>query len=100
MLAWASATAVGGPERQNTLTRLGGLPEFQVDMRRRLILMSYALTYMTKDLKSAYVLWSNEPFPPGSTRDDIGELHADLALVDEWVMSMSSPTSSTAPLSP
>jgi len=50
--------------------------------------MTYALTYMTNDLESAYVLWSNEPFPLGSTRDDIDELHAELATVDEWVMSM------------
>ena len=25
------------------------------------------------------------PFPPGSHRDDVDELHADLALVDTWV---------------
>ena len=34
---------------------------------------------------SAYASWRAEPFPPGSTRDDLDELHADLALIDTWV---------------
>lgn len=34
---------------------------------------------------TAYALWRSEPFPSGSTRDDLDELHADLALVDVWV---------------
>lgn len=33
----------------------------------------------------AYALWRSEPFPSGSPRDDLDELHADLALVDVWV---------------
>jgi hypothetical protein len=36
----------------------------------------------------AYVQWSNEPFPLGSARDDIDELHADLVTVDLWVTNM------------
>ena len=34
---------------------------------------------------SAYAMWRAEPFPPGSTCDDLDELHADLALIDTWV---------------
>jgi hypothetical protein len=32
-----------------------------------------------------YTRWREAPFPPGSHRDDLDELHADLALVDTWV---------------
>jgi hypothetical protein len=39
-------------------------------------------------LLDAYRRWSDEPFPPGSIRDDIDELHADLATVDHWVADM------------
>jgi hypothetical protein len=33
-----------------------------------------------------YRRWRGVPFPHGSHRDDIDELHADLALVDTWVV--------------
>ena len=32
-----------------------------------------------------YRRWRGVPFPHGSHRDDVDELHADLALVDTWV---------------
>jgi hypothetical protein len=33
-----------------------------------------------------YRRWRGVPFPPGSHRDDVDELHADLALVDTWIV--------------
>ena len=36
---------------------------------------------------SAYVAWSNAPFPTGSDRDDLADLHGDLHLIEEWVLS-------------
>jgi hypothetical protein len=35
--------------------------------------------------EQAYAKWRALPFPPGSTHDDIDELHADLVLIDDWV---------------
>ncbi len=39
-------------------------------------------------LIDAYTRWSNEPCPPGSSRDDIDLLHAELATVDLWLADM------------
>jgi hypothetical protein len=35
--------------------------------------------------QEAYAAWRLQPFPSGSTNDEIDELHADLALVDSCV---------------
>jgi hypothetical protein len=43
---------------------------------------------MAKQLEGAYAHWRDEPLPPGSSRDDIDELHADLVTVDLWVADM------------
>jgi len=37
------------------------------------------------DFEDAYASWRGTPFPPGSTRDSLDELHADLALADAWI---------------
>jgi hypothetical protein len=37
------------------------------------------------DFEGAYSKWRNQRFPLGSSDDALGELHADLALVDTWV---------------
>jgi hypothetical protein len=36
-------------------------------------------------LQEAYAAWRTEPFPHGGSHDELGELHADLALADTWV---------------
>lgn len=43
---------------------------------------------MSDRLIAAYSAWRNEAFPAGSTRDDVDELHAELATIDEWVAGM------------
>jgi len=39
-------------------------------------------------LIAAYLLWRNESFPPGSSRDDVDELHAEIATIEEWVAAL------------
>jgi hypothetical protein len=36
-------------------------------------------------LEDAYAAWRGAPFPPGSTDDEVDEIHADLVLADTWV---------------
>jgi hypothetical protein len=40
---------------------------------------------MTDRLLMAYSDWRNATFPPGSSRDDVDEAHAELATLDYWV---------------
>jgi hypothetical protein len=40
------------------------------------------------EFDAAYGAWSNAPFPSGSSRDDLGDLHGDLHLLEEWVLSV------------
>jgi hypothetical protein len=37
------------------------------------------------DFQDAYESWKNQPFPSGSSWDELDEVHADLALADTWV---------------
>jgi len=37
-------------------------------------------------MDSAYREWRHAPFPEGSSVEELGELHADMALVDEWLI--------------
>jgi hypothetical protein len=39
----------------------------------------------------AYQAWWNEPFPAGTTRDDLDDLRGELALADEWILSTVEP---------
>ena len=38
-----------------------------------------------REFEDAYSSWRGQPFPSGSSRDALDELHADLALADTWV---------------
>ncbi len=44
-----------------------------------------------EDFLTAYRAWSQAPFPRGSARDDLGDLHGDLHLVDEWILAAAYP---------
>lgn len=37
------------------------------------------------DFEEAYARWREAPFPRGSTNDLVGDLHADLAMLDAFV---------------
>lgn len=52
---------------------------------------------MTSRLRTsrARAQWLAEPFPPGSDRDDLDEIHASLAYWDTWVASQVLPFDST-----
>ncbi len=39
------------------------------------------------DFLAAYRAWSEASFPSGSHRDDLNDLHGDLHVVDEWILS-------------
>lgn len=43
---------------------------------------------MGSRLVDSYSKWRDSAFPLGSTRDDLDEIHADLATVDTWVADM------------
>ena len=43
---------------------------------------------MNQVLDAAYARWRDAPLPPGTARDELDELHADLATVDLWVADM------------
>jgi hypothetical protein len=39
------------------------------------------------DFLEAYRAWSEASFPTGSHREDLNDLHGDLHVVDEWILS-------------
>ncbi len=44
-----------------------------------------------EEFLSAYRAWFQAPLPEGSARDDLGELHGDLHVAFEWILSTAEP---------